>query len=246
MEHIDGTPEIDAQHYDHQDLPFDCAVDAQRGIIEEFIGRHVSETEAVYVSVAHGWLSPGGTAPEDVGKLLDVYGIPNHRVDGASIENLALELYQGHKIIVGVSSGDLWDQGPLNNAMHELLEALGLKSGADHAIWVTGIDSSDPNNIKVIVNDSGDPEGAGKAYPLDKFLDAWEDGDFFYVATDVAPPGQMIGFDYRLGHYIGPAHDYFQRLPQIVPGFDPTWTDLAPPVLPTIESADWDAILLNS
>ncbi|MBI4639789.1 MAG: hypothetical protein HY731_03800 [Candidatus Tectomicrobia bacterium] len=243
MEHI-GTPEIDTRYWDHQDLPFDCAVDAQRGIIEEFVGRHVSETEAVYVSVANGWLTPGGTNPDDIGKLLACYGIPNHRVDGASIEQLAWELYHGHKIVVGVDSGGLRDQDPLQATIHNLREAFGLQP-ADHAIWVTGLDLSDPHHAKVIVNDSGDPHGAGKAYPLDRFLNAWKDSNFFYVATDYAPPGHQ-GFDYGQGHYVGPTHDYFQQLPTAMSGFDSAWLHFEPNLsLPDLDEAQWDNILVN-
>ena len=56
MEYTIGTPELDAYHWEMQDLPYDCAVVAQQTIIEDFIGRDMSESEAVYVATANGWL----------------------------------------------------------------------------------------------------------------------------------------------------------------------------------------------
>lgn len=40
----------------------------------------------------------------------------------------------------------------------------------------------------VIINDSGHPDGAGAAYPLDQFMDAWENSGFYYTATDGSLP----------------------------------------------------------
>ena len=51
-------------------------------------------------------------------------------------------------------------------------------------ITVTEIDLSDSDNPQVFINDSGIPNGVATSYPLDKFLDAWENSDFQYTATD--------------------------------------------------------------
>ena len=67
---------------------------------------------------------------------------------------------------------------------------------------VTGIDTSDPENVKVIITDPGTGDVA-KEYPLDQFMDAWHDSNCFYVATDEpAPAGtpEMSGFDFNIGH----------------------------------------------
>jgi hypothetical protein len=60
-----------------------------------------------------------------------------------------------------------------------------------------------------VVNDPGDPHGAGKEYPLDQFADAWKDSNCFYTATDIAPPhleqhpALGAGFNAAEGHYDG-------------------------------------------
>ncbi len=56
----------------------------------------------------------------------------------------------------------------------------------------------DPNNPKVIINDSGDPNGRGRAYELERFADARSRGGYAYVATDHAPPNYQA---------VNPAYD---------------------------------------
>jgi hypothetical protein len=120
-----------------------------------------------------------------------------------------MELQNGHGVIVGVNSGELWDTGLLGELKNFLIEAFGLDSsafiGADHAVTVTGIDVSDPGNPMVILNDSGDPYGAGASYPLDKFMDAWEHSDFYYTATDVAIPDHATAnsLNFDIGDFLG-------------------------------------------
>ena len=127
----------------------------------------------------------------------------------ADITDLARELQQGHGIIVGVNSGELWSQGILAELRSWLIENLGLDNAAftqaDHAVVVTGMDFSDPGNPLVILNDSGMPDGAGAAYPLDRFMDAWENSGFFYTATDVSlPPDQARGLGgFDVGDFLG-------------------------------------------
>jgi hypothetical protein len=54
---------------------------------------------------------------------------------------------------------------------------------ANHAVEVIGIDSSDPDNIMVILNDPGSPDGCGSMIPLEEFEDAWADSDNFMVTA---------------------------------------------------------------
>lgn len=191
-----GTPEEDGQLWQLQTTPFTCAVVAQRGIIEAFTGEDISEAQLVYEATINGWLTDGGMSPLDAGRLLELHGIPCHVQMGATVEELIAELTQGHKVIVGVDSGELWNQDSfLEDFFHQ---------AADHAVWVTGINMGDPAHPKIIVNDSGDPHGAGKEYDLSDFVAAWQDSGFFYVATDNTPPHFHLaarGFDPATGAF---------------------------------------------
>lgn len=213
-----GTPDDDAGFWQPQTTAFTCAVMAQRGVIEAMTGEDVSEAQLVYEATADGCLSDGGMSPYDVGRLLDDHQVPNHVVDHGTVGDLVAELSLGHKVIVGVDAGELWDT---DFALEDFFG-----QAADHAIWVTGIDDSDPAHPQVIVNDSGDPQGAGRAYDLDRFVNAWADSGFFYVATDHAPADYAAvcpAYDPALGH-IPALAAYFS---QHTSGFDQRLQELA-------------------
>jgi hypothetical protein len=195
-----GTPGQDAASWDGpQQYPDDCAIKCQQFILQQFTGQHVNEHVLVREALDRGWYTPGGgTLPQDVGNLLELHGVHVHRYEHASIFHLAVELSQGHKVIVGVDSKELW-QG--NSVLEEIFDNMGF-AHADHAVVVSGIDTSDPDHIRVIVSDPGNGSALG-SYPLEQFLDAWRDSQFFMVATtDPAPPHlpEMAHFDYDAGH----------------------------------------------
>jgi len=205
-----GNPAAQMDDWIYQDTPDNCAVAAETSLINQFIPDDLSLDEAGYISSSNGWWQPGmGTNPDEIGNLMDVYNIPNHTVMGGSIEQLAWELDQGNGVIVGVNSAELWDEGILNTIEQFFLDAFGLDNvnPADHAVVITGIDVSDPNQPMVIMNDSGIAGGAAAKYPLEQFVDAWENSGFYYTATDSPipdsshPAPSSLGFD--LGDFLG-------------------------------------------
>lgn len=204
-----GNPGVQADFAQMQIFDDNCAVCAETSIINQFRSDDpLSQEDAAFVSAQNGWYVPGsGTSPDVIGHLMDAYGIANHTVTKADIQDLAQELRLGHGVIVGVNSSELWDSGALADLKHFLCKSFGLDNSiwqpADHAITVTGIDMSDPDHPQVIINDSGAPNGngAGVSYPLDKFLDAWENSDFRYTATDVPLPSlRDAGIDPAFWH----------------------------------------------
>lgn len=182
-----GDPVDQSSYWEMQTEPDNCAVAAELSIMHQF-DVDLTQDQANYISAENGWYHPGGgTSPDDIGNMMDLYNIPNHTCVEASVADLASELQQGHGVIVGVNSGDLWDQGPLENLSNFLRDELGI-APSNHAVVVTGIDTSDPLNPMVILNNSGVENGAGAKYPLDQFLDAWENSDCYYTATDNPMP----------------------------------------------------------
>lgn len=192
---IAGTPDVDVAFWQPQTTGFTCAIQAQRSIIEAYTGQEISESQLVYEATAGGILTEGGMSPENVGMLLEQHGIPCHQVSDASIADLVSELSAGHKVIVGVDSGELWGE---DYALEDFFS-----QAADHAIWVTGVRQAEDGSMWVVINDSGVPDGAGKEYPLEQFKDAWEDSCGFYVATDAPPPdmGWAVGFSPEEGGF---------------------------------------------
>lgn len=192
---VNADPSSIQQHYNDT-----CAVRCQEIILRDY-GIHLSEDQAVQQAIDLGLYTPGyGTPMDDVGKLLESNGIPVTQTDNANIFNLVNELGQGHRVIVGVDSDELWGSA---GWLHDLGE-LFAPSGADHALIVSEIDTSDPNNIKVILTDPGSGDVA-KEYTLEEFQDAWKDSNCFMVSTNYPPPQnmdlpEMANFDYSQGH----------------------------------------------
>jgi len=201
----------------HQIYDDTCAIKSQQIILTSF-GYNVSEDQLIQEAIALNIYEPGsGTSPQDVGILLNAHGVPTHTVQDAHVYDLVNELAQGHKVIVGVDSGELW-----HPSVAEKMEDL-FGGNADHALVVTGIDTTDPNNVEVIITDPGSGDVAIR-YPMDQFLDAWHDSHCIMIATDIPAPAQfdpgMINFDYNIGHipFIGDVpYDYFSdfMLPEL-------------------------------
>lgn len=160
-----------------------CAIKSQQLVMKDF-GIDVTEEQLRNEAIMNGWYN-GGTSPADVGKLLELHGIGVSQYDHANIFNLVNELSQGHKIIVGVDSGELWG----DNLFDKFFE----DNQADHALIVSGVDTSDPNNVKVILTDPGTGDFL-KEYPMDEFIDAWQDSDCFMMATNEAVPNIFDSF----------------------------------------------------
>ncbi len=197
MEHLVRTSLIGK---DSNSFPDDCAIKCQQFILEQFTGRFVAEATLVREAMERGWYVPGGGTPlADVGKLLELHDVGVTQYQHASQFHLAMELAQGHKVIVGVESDALWHSNPLLPAVRDML---GVQGVADHAVVVSGIDTSDPQHVLVQVSDPGTGQPLA-SYPMEQFLDAWRGSDFFMAATQDPAPShllEMSHFDYTVGH----------------------------------------------
>jgi hypothetical protein len=221
-EYFIGDPASQMDDWIYQDLSDNCAVAAETSIINQFKEGGIALEDATYISAANGWYEPGaGTMPHEIGNLMDIHGVPNHTVMNASMDQLITELQNGNGVIVGVNSSELVEGDLLNDIKQFFNESFGLDTEnlnpADHAVVITGIDISDPGNPMAILNDPGSPNGAAVRYPLDQFVDAWENSGFDYTATDIPIPNQQspadLGID--LGAILGIGTAIFTGDPNI-------------------------------
>ena len=170
-----GDPEEALDFWEFQGNTYRCAVYSQKFVIEEYLDREVSIEELVEVATENEWFDENyGTPIAYMDKLLDYYGVPNEVSYDNTIEDLADSLNDGHRVIVSVDADEYWF-GENDDDMYVPGD------GVNHAIEVIGIDASDPDNVVVIVNDSGTPNGQGLEIPVETFMDAWEDGNCHMV-----------------------------------------------------------------
>ncbi len=151
-----------------------CAVVCQEFILEEYTGKEFEEDELVQCALENGWVVEGGTLPEDIGNILEYYGIETTTDYDADFQDLENALNDGDRAIVGV-----YNMG-LDNDYEGFYPAW----SANHAIEVIGIDKSNPDDIKVIVNDPGVEDGCGKVIDYDVFMKAWDTSGGFMVTAD--------------------------------------------------------------
>lgn len=231
----DVTPFPDMSSHDiiqHQSDT--CAIKSQQIILHSF-GVDIPEEILTIEATSRGYYVPGkGSAPSLVGMLLEDHGVGTHTKYHATVYDLAAELAQGHKVIVGVDADELWRPSFFNDLFGEQ---------ANHALIVTGIDTTNPNDIRVLITDPGTGDVA-RSYPMAQFLDAWHDSSCMMVATDMAPQvsyagvmvnPEMINFDYASGHipYIANIpYDIFtdNMLPRFDDYFDHQLTNLHSPL----------------
>jgi hypothetical protein len=167
---IIGTPDYDAQfhHLQHRRT---CATVAQQGIIEKHTGIDHGEEALAQVAFKEGWAKADGRTYTDcVGNLLDEHGIPTQRwLDGsANLDVLKRELAYGHDVIVGVDSGELYQD-------YEMLDK-------GHVVWVTGLElDADGQVTKAFVNDSNSPPR--QEYDSLTFKNAWDASSREMVST---------------------------------------------------------------
>lgn len=176
-----------------------CAIKSQQIILHSF-GMDIPEELLTIEATGKGYYIPGqGSRPSQVGMLLEDHGVGTHTKYHATVYDLAAELAQGHKVIVGVDADELWRPSYFNDLFGEQ---------ANHALIVTGIDTTNPFDIRVLITDPGTGDVA-RSYPMAQFLDAWHDSSCMMVATDMAPQvsyggiitnPEMINFDYAAGH----------------------------------------------
>jgi hypothetical protein len=138
---------------------------------------------------------------DSVGGLLEAFGVPVQREQGASFNELVQRLDHGDKIIVGVDAHRLWhdqDSG---------LDGTALTSGgANHAVQVIGVTGWHSQHPMVILNDPGTADGQGMMVSAEEFQQAWSAGDNFLVAvpagtTAHTEPQDLGPFPALAGYY---------------------------------------------
>ena len=167
---VKGDPAKAMELWEYQGDTQRCAVYAQMFVIEEMTGVKLDINDLAEFATDRGWFDEAsGTAPADMNKLLDAYGIPNELKTGCDMNEIEDALENGKRVIVAVDADEY--------ASGENDDVYVPGDGANHAVEVIGIDRSDPERPMVILNDSGHIDGKGAMIPMDEFVDAWDDSN---------------------------------------------------------------------
>jgi hypothetical protein len=199
--------------YRHGDVI--CGVVTQKIILEAF-GRDIPVDTLVQEAIDAGGLRVGtemdGMPWNNIGDLIERRGIDFEKYENLRIMNVDAFLNEGRMVLIPIDATELWAQDTfienvsqqvqdiLVSVLKALFNSLSPEEQAeieeeiggqlvfgDHVLIVSKIDWSDPDNPMVVVVDTGHPLGAGNAYPLDKFMDAWKDTDYRALVTQPAP-----------------------------------------------------------
>ena len=128
-----------------------------------------------------------------INRMMEFYGVESHTGRATDFRAVLRLLEEDRRIAIYVDADELHNNRYIRRAQENgeqwLLNYLEdpLESTASHAIWVTGIDLSDPENPMVIVNDSGasasDDTGRAERLSLPVFLSVWKDSGYTFTAT---------------------------------------------------------------
>ena len=178
---VAGNPVENSEFWHQQAANNSCAVVAQLSIYESITGVCIPEDKACEIAQQSGCFDPEtGTKPSDVGKVLNELGIPTEQKYDASLEDIADALERGERVIVGLDANEIWH--PIHDANGNPVE----QANAGHAVWVTGIDTQPDGTVKIILNDSGTPNGKMSVVDAADFLNAWQDCGNFTTVTRIA------------------------------------------------------------
>ncbi len=173
-ENIAGDPENDMKHWHLQDKPDTCAIASQEFAMEGLGGPDRQESTLEAEARDHGWMTDGGTPPDDVGKVAELHGFTSERQYGCTEDDMAQALSSEKKVIAGINMESL-----AYPELKRMFPDLAIFKKADHAVQVIGVDYNNPDDVKVILNDPGRPDGCGSVYSLSEFKDAWKTSDNF-------------------------------------------------------------------
>lgn len=167
-----------------------CALMSQKIILRDF-GIDIPFDDIEQMARDADIYSDKGTLVSDVGKVLEMAGVDVHQVHNSTIYDLTNELAQGHRVIVGIDSNELWYNDNYAGRLFNWLSDALTNQGGNHALIVAGIEVNPINSddVKVVLTDPGDGH-LRIEYPMDQFMDAWKDSNYFMVATNEAAPYQ--------------------------------------------------------
>lgn len=133
----------------------------------------VSDDQLEKESREHEWLTEQGTHLVDIGKLCELHGATVSRQLESSLDDILEALQLEKIIIVSVDEGEL-----VGDFEYELQEDKVIGKCPDHVVIVAGYDEE---KLEIEIIDPNTPRFSD-TYPLDRFMDAWDDSNNYMVS----------------------------------------------------------------
>ncbi len=150
-----------------------CATACQTFILNEYITNPQDLADLADENVLIDDFGDEATA-QDIGSLLEYHGIETATDYNANLRDLKNELDRGNRVIVSVD----------NLALDGSYDGVYPSWGTNHTVEVIGIDNSNPERIRIIINDPAAEDGCGKIIDEDTFMAAWGSFGRFMMTAD--------------------------------------------------------------
>ena len=148
-----------------------CSLECEKYILRK-LNIEFDEQQLIENAVQNGWQKDQGTALHNVGRHLENQGLVVTRQYKCAVADIAIALNEGKSVIVAVDGGEL-----LGNRIEEIAEDVFVGQIPDHTVVVL---SCDMNEGRVSLFDPNSAN-AEDCYPIDQFVDAWNDSKNYLV-----------------------------------------------------------------
>ena len=150
-----------------------CCLECEKFIL---LKRGVCFDEAALYEKAllNGWQKEEGTALHNVGRHLEEYGFAVTRSFDCTFYDIENALASGSNIIAAVDSGEL-----TGNHFEEMMEDMLVGEKLDHLVVVLWVNKEEGN---IAIFDPNSPN-LHDVYPLERFVDAWNDSRNYLVVV---------------------------------------------------------------
>lgn len=177
---IIGNPTHDMQFWYHPDGDFTCGIAVQKFVLESISGRHFSEGELTQEAIDKSGYQPDkGMTLGRVGDILEAEGVHVTHQYNCSLTDIEQKLKEREKVIVGINEGEIL----ISNQKLSDYRGIPASQGANHVVQVIGIDRSDPEHEKIILNDPAVDFGRGLMVPTERFMTAWQASRCYAIIT---------------------------------------------------------------
>lgn len=170
----------------------DCALAATSSVLRD-CGVDVSESDVVEMAVDLRLCDTQQSKPADnggvadgkaVSELMKAKDVASHIEHPRDVEELARSVEDGHGVIALVEANELWGAAAEDSPTY--YDEAG-RAQVDHAVQVTGTTRDSSGELTgIVVNDTGNPNGAAQVVPLERWDACWgyTTSDHETVVTD--------------------------------------------------------------